>query len=156
VKLSTLEEFGLRCLLQLGRRGAEASLTLPELSRLEGISVPNAAKIMRLLRRGGLVTSTRGQAGGYNLARSPEEITVGQALNVLGGRLFDADFCERHSGLSDACTHMGDCSIRPVLRRLQDVVDDVLGRMTLQSLLGPEGDVKPHHPKGVSLPVWPS
>lgn len=155
MKLSAQEEYGLRLLLQLGRQGDGASLTLPELSRLEGISQPNTAKLMRLLRTGGFVRAARGQAGGYSLSRPCGEITVGQVLDVLGGRLFDADFCGRHSGVGSNCAHLGDCSIRPVLRRLQDVVDDVMGRMTLKDLLGSESDVRSlaHSPKAVSLPL---
>ena len=154
MKLSTQEEFGLRCLVQLGRE-AGASLTIAELAQREGISVPNVAKIMRGLRKGGLVKSTRGQAGGYTLARAPELISIGEVLATLGGRIFDAKFCERHAGIEALCMNLGDCSIRPVLRQLQDVIDQVLGRLTLQSLLGTEGQVPmpPTSPKAVALPV---
>jgi Mn-dependent DtxR family transcriptional regulator len=69
MKLSTQEEYGLRCLLQLARAGDAASLTIAEMSEREGISSPNVAKIMRILRRAGLVRSTRGKAGGYYLSR---------------------------------------------------------------------------------------
>ncbi len=154
MKLSTQEEFGLRCLVQLGRE-AGASLTIAELAQREGISVPNVAKIMRGLRKGGLVKSTRGQAGGYTLARAPEAISIGEVLARLGGRIFDAEFCERHAGIESLCMNLGDCSIRPVLRQLQDVIDQVLGRLTLQSLLGSEGQVMipTASPKAVALPV---
>ena len=69
MKLSAQEEYGLRCLLRLGMQPAQGSLTIAELSRLEGLSAPNVAKMMRLLRRGGLVLSARGKDGGYTLAR---------------------------------------------------------------------------------------
>jgi Rrf2 family protein len=133
MKFSSQEEYGLRCLVQLAR--SEESLTLNQLGEREGLSVPHVAKMMRLLRRGGLVKSTRGQAGGYTLARPAEKIAVGQVLAVLGGRLFDSHFCERHAGVEDSCTHLGDCSIRPVLRQVQDVVDRVLGTLTLKDLV---------------------
>ena len=154
MKLSTQEEFGLRCLVQLGRE-AGASLTIAELAQREGISVPNVAKIMRGLRKGSFVKSTRGQAGGYTLARAPETISIGEVLATLGGRFFDAKFCERHAGIEALCMNLGDCSIRPVLRQLQDVIDQVLGRLTLQNLLGSEGQVPmpPISPKAVALPV---
>lgn len=141
MKLSTQEEYGLRLLLQLAREGVAASLTIGELSRREGISSPNVAKIMRVLRRGGLVKSLRGQAGGYTIARPAEAISVGEALTILGGRLFDAGFCDSHAGAGASCAHLSDCSIRPVLRQVQNVLDDVLGRLTLASLLGSEREV---------------
>jgi Rrf2 family protein len=147
MKLTTQEEYGLRCLIQLGRSGT--SLTISELSALEGLSSPNVAKIMRLLRRSGFVTSTRGQAGGYLLARPASEITVGEVLDALGTRFFDQSFCVRHAGAEPSCAHLGDCSIRPVLRELQSVVDQVLGRLTLEQLLGGERDMAPT--RGVPL-----
>lgn len=141
MKFTSQEEFGLRFLLQLARR-APASLTIGELAQAEGVSVPNAAKIMRVLRTRGLVRSTRGQAGGYSLSRPPAEISVKEALTILGERLFDASFCERHAGVEALCINVGDCSIRPVLRTVQDAVDHVLERLTLTSLLLPEREVK--------------
>ena len=142
MKMSSREEYGLRCLLRVGREGSESSVTIPELARAEGISEANVAKMMRVLRRGGFVRSTRGQSGGYSLARRPEQIAVGHVLAVLGGRIFDSNFCGAHSGISSLCTHMGDCSIRSVWRLLQDAIDGVLGRMTLKDLLRNESDMR--------------
>lgn len=155
MKLSTQEEYGLRCLLQIARQGEGASLTIGELAQREGISVPNVAKIMRFLRTSGFVRSTRGQAGGYTLSRSAGEISVGEVLGTLGGRFFDADFCERHAGIEVLCMNASECSIRPVLRTLQDVVDQVLGRLTLQNLLASEQEVavRAVSPRAVALPV---
>jgi Rrf2 family protein len=141
MKFSSQEEYGLRCLLQIAKHGEGASLTIAEMSMREGISAPNVAKIMRILRRAGLVRSTRGKAGGYSLSRPPAEVPVGDVLGALGGRLFDATFCDRHSGVEDLCLNDNDCSIRPVLRVVQNAVDQVLGQLTLQSLLRPEREV---------------
>jgi Rrf2 family protein len=154
VKLTTQEEYGLRCLLRLGREGAGQSLTIAELSQQERISSPNVAKMMRVLRRAGFVLSTRGKEGGYTLSRPPDQINVGEALAALGGRFFDSRFCERHSGTVRLCTHTPDCSIRSVWRVLQDVVDGVLGRMTLKDLLGTEVEVTASvSPRAVPLPL---
>jgi Rrf2 family protein len=139
MKFSTLEEYGLRCLIQIARHGQGASLTIAQLSQLEGISTANVGKIMRLLRRGRFVKSTRGQTGGYSLALPAEELSVGEVLASLGTRLFDAKFCERNAGSVNLCAHVGDCSIRPVLRQLQDAVDEVMGRLTLAELLRGDG-----------------
>jgi Rrf2 family protein len=154
MKLSAQEEYGLRCLLRLGLDGEGASLTISELSQREGISSPNVAKLMRVLRRGGYVHSTRGKEGGYALARPPEQINLGEALAVLGGRLYDPAFCQRHSGLESLCTHMPDCSIRSVWRLVQVAVDQVLGRLTLRDLLCSEEQMSGwKSPNAVRLPV---
>ena len=141
MKLSSQEEYGLRCLLQLARGGDGGALTIAEMSEREGISAPNVAKIMRILRRAGLVRSTRGKSGGYHLARPAAEVRALDVLAALGGRLFDPGFCDRHAGVETHCLNTRDCSIRPVLRGLQDAVDQVLGELTLASLLGSESEV---------------
>lgn len=142
MKLSAQEEYGLRCLLHMAHAGKEASLSIPEISRAEGLSIPNVAKLMRLLRIGGFVVSVRGQAGGYTLARDPEEITVGSVLDALGGRFFHTQFCERHSGLGKSCAHQTDCSIRALWAQIQDLLDSVLKRTTLKDLLSSEPDMQ--------------
>jgi Rrf2 family protein len=141
MKLSAQEEYGLRCLLRIGAQGDGGSLTIPEISRAEGISPEYVAKLMRNLRRGGLVTSARGATGGYSLSRPADQITAGEALTLLGGRLFESDFCERHAGAESLCTHSIDCSLRSLWQALQTAVDQVLTRTTLKDLLCSEPEM---------------
>ena len=67
MKLSSHEEYGLRCLLRLGYEGAGGSLTLPEMSQAEGVSEAYAAKIMRILRCS--LMKTRSARGITNFSR---------------------------------------------------------------------------------------
>ena len=155
MKLSSQEEYGLRCLLRVGREGTAGSLSIPELSRAEGISEPNVAKMMRVLREGGFVISTRGLSGGNALARPADEINVGEVLATLGGRLYEPSFCDSHSGIERLCTHMPDCSIRSVWRMLQHAVDSVLGKITLTDLLVSEREMNEFRSStGATLPTY--
>jgi Rrf2 family protein len=140
MKLSAGEEYGLRCLLQIGRRQKETGggLSIPEISQMEGLSIPHVAKLMRLLRLEGFVESVRGQSGGYRLAQSADLIVVGDVLEALGGRLFSPEFCEEHAGQEALCTHSVDCSIRSLWSSVQSVIDQLLSRVTLDDLLGEE------------------
>jgi Rrf2 family protein len=156
MKLSTQEEYGLRCLLRVGRVAPEGSVTIPELARAEGMSEANVAKMMRMLRQGGFVKSTRGQSGGYALARTPEEIAVGHVLAVLGGRIFDAGFCGAHSGVSALCAHDSDCSIRLVWKTIQSAIDEVLARLSLKELLGTETEMTGWVSSKTTTPTLPS
>jgi len=136
MKFSSQEEYGLRCLLRLG--AASGPLTIPEIAQLEGISEPYAGKLLRVLRTAGLVRAERGAVGGYTLARAPETISTGEALAVLGGRLYEPKFCEEHAGAKAAekvCTHSVNCSLRSLWRTLQLVLDQVLEQTTLRDLL---------------------
>jgi len=141
MKLSSQEEYGLRCLLRIARKGDGGSLTIPEISEVEGISGHYVAKLMRILRRGGIVTSARGQAGGYALSRPANQIAVGEALAVLGGRLFESEFCQQHSGVEMMCINTVDCSIRSLWRTDQLVVDQVLSRTTLKDFIHNEHEM---------------
>ena len=155
MKLSAQEEYGLRCLLRVGREGTAGSISISELSRAEGISEPNVAKMMRVLREGGFVRSTRGQSGGYALSRPADEINVGQVLATLGGRLYEPSFCDSHSGIERLCTHMPDCSIRSVWRMLQHAVDQVLGKIRLSDLLVSEREMNEFPSStGATLPTY--
>jgi len=135
MRFTANEEYGLRCLLRIGRQGPEGSLTIPEISRGEGMSAPYVAKLLRILRQGGYVQSARGKVGGYSLSRPAEQIFLGELLDLLGGRLFEPGFCDRHSGHGDVCTNTVDCSIRSLWRAIQSVVDQLLRRMSLRDLL---------------------
>ena len=142
MKFTAQEEYGLRCLLQIGRQGRGGSLTIPEIAAAEGISVPYVAKLVRILRQGGFLKSMRGQSGGYTLARVPEQIVVGEVLAELGGRLFESEYCEQYPGSLTSCTHSVDCSIRSLWQAVQTGVDTVLSRTTLRNLLGSEEQTK--------------
>src|SRR5579871_5592806 len=123
MKFSAQEEYGLRCLLQIARLGPDGSMTIPEISRVEGLTPTHVAKLTMILRKGGFLSSTRGQTGGYTLSRPPEQIQVGDVLEALGGKLFDDQFCSRHSGPASICTHAVDCSVRSLWQVVQVAVD---------------------------------
>ncbi len=154
MKLSAQEEYGLRCMLTLARAKPGASLTIPQIAETERISAPNVAKLLRALKRGGYVVALRGQSGGYALARKANEINVGEVLACLGGRIFDAGFCGRHSSATRGCGHNSDCSVRSVWRLVQRAVDDVLSRLSLADLLVEEAGVSvPERARRLSLPI---
>jgi Rrf2 family protein len=154
MKLSAQEEYGLRCMLTLARAEPGSSLTIPQIAEAERISGPNVAKLLRALKAGGYVVALRGQSGGYALARKANEINVGEVLACLGGRIFDAGFCGRHSSATRGCGHNSDCSVRSVWRLVQRAVDDVLSRLTLADLLVEEAGVSvPERARRLSLPI---
>jgi len=135
MKLSSQEEYGLRCLIHVATLSDPGYLTINEISEEEGISAPYVAKLMRILRQSGFVRSVRGQVGGYALARPADKIIVGEVLAALGGRLFDPRFCSAHSGLEATCRKLNECSIRTLWRTVQVLVDQVLSKVTLADLV---------------------
>jgi Rrf2 family protein len=142
MKFSAQEEYGLRCLIRLGKfYKIEKGLTIPEISDSEGISQFTVAKLLRVLRLGGFLESERGQIGGYTLSKPPEKILISDVLAALGGRLFDEQFCETHTGIENICINTTDCSVRSLWKIIQNSVDQVVNNLTLKDLIRSEVDV---------------
>lgn len=134
MQLLAQEEYGLRCLLELARHDAEPR-TISQVAEAEGLSPDYAAKLLRELRRAGLVESTRGAAGGYRLARGAGAITAWDAIAALGGSLFPEDFCECHAGRLPRCVRRSDCALRAIWRAADGAVRGVLSAVTLADLV---------------------
>jgi len=141
MKLAANEEYGLRCLVRIGYAGEGGSVTIPEMSHAEGVSPAYAAKILRVLRKGGFVKAARGKEGGYTLARPAANIVIADVMDCLGGRLFESNFCESHAGQAAICTRSVDCSVRSLWRAVQVAVDHVLSKATLRDLLQNEEEM---------------
>ena len=82
-------------------------------------------------------------------------------IDELGGRFFENDFCDRHTGQMETCTHSEvDCSLRSLWKALQVAVDEVLRKTTLQDLMRDDKQmtvlVTQLAGGGFSLPVKPA
>lgn len=134
MQLLAQEEYGLRCLLQVAAHQGAGPLTIPEIAEAEGLSAEYTGKLMRALRQGGLVQSTRGPGGGYRLVRPAHEITPWDVIQALGGPFFKDDFCDSHPGQLRDCIHSMDCSVRVLWRRVEGAVRSVLESVSLADL----------------------
>src|SRR5262249_56432287 len=94
------------------------------------------ARFLILPGRSGFTAGVGERRGGSCVPAPADQIVVGEVLAALGGRLFEADFCDRHSGAEKICTHTVDCSVRSLWQTVQNSVDQVLSKMTLRELLG--------------------
>jgi Rrf2 family protein len=142
MRLSAQDEYGLRCLSQMVRAEPGSSVRISEIAEREGLSTAQVAKFMRLLREAGLVTSVRGQQGGYRLARRADEIRLSEVVEMTGERLFSAAFCDRHAGCGSRCVHLDDCSIRALWSALDRVVLTFLDGRKLSDLRCSERNLK--------------
>lgn len=145
MKITSQEEFGLRCLMRLAGAAAEGrSLTIPEIAASEAMSSPYVAKLLSVLRQGRLIESVRGRAGGYRLAGPAADFTLGAVLLVLGEPLFeDSTWCQQHAGseANGLCVHHGACTLRGLWHTLEQWMRKALDRITLADLLHNEGQI---------------
>ncbi len=138
MKLTSHEEYGMRCLIRLGRQGLGGKLTIPLIGMMEGISEAYVGQLLRTLRRGGFVMAAPG-AGGYTLTLLPCQIVLCDVIAILGGRLFtELSFCQAHSGQRTSCVSAANGSLRILWCAVQAGVDDVLSKITLEDLFRDE------------------
>ena len=153
MKITSLEEYGLRCVLTLAMETRKGPLTVGEIAAREGLSVPHVAKLMTVLREAGLVESVRGRSGGYVLSRTPASISVEEVLGALGEPLFTSAYCEGHPGTLDVCAHHGGCSIRSVWQVIGEMVHGALRNISLADLCAQEARIAEalmeHAPSGL-------
>lgn len=142
MKISAQEEYGLRILLRIAKNANGDGLTINEISELENMSTANTAKILRILRMESFVESTRGNTGGYALAKPATEIKLGAVLQSLGGNIYDEQFCDNFKGVGKLCNNSIDCTIRSLWQLIQLSVDKVVAPMTLAELISPEEEFK--------------
>jgi Rrf2 family protein len=138
MKISSQEEYGLRCLMQVARDSGDSPLPISEIAMQEGLSVEYVGKLLMKLRKGGLVDSVRGKAGGYVLARPPAEISLKLVLDVLSEPIYDPAYCERFSGTETTCVHVGECGIRPIWSIVNRFLADALAGVTIADLIESE------------------
>ena len=108
VKVSTRGDYASRALLSLALHEEEGGPTsVRDIAERTGLPQPYLEQILLALKGAGLVRSKRGVGGGYVLARSPEEITLGEIVSAVDGPIVVGDFGRPHEG--GACDHEGQC-----------------------------------------------
>ncbi|MCS6887424.1 Rrf2 family transcriptional regulator [Chloroflexus sp.] len=91
MRISSKGDYGLRALFDLAQHYGEGPIQSEAIASRQGIPVNYLNQLLITLRRAGLVESLRGPQGGHLLARSPESITLLEALTVLEGPILPAE-----------------------------------------------------------------
>ena len=144
---TTKAEYGVRLLVELGRQTATdppRPTSLKAIAEAEGLPLAYLERIVALLRRAGLVDSTRGAHGGYRLARPAEEISMDEAILALEGTIapmncFVDDVEGGPAGSKVLCSHEradGErCATKLLWTRVQGGVMERLAGTTLAELV---------------------
>ena len=106
MKISTKGRYALRLMIDLAQHDAAGYIPLRDISKRQEVSAKYLEQIVVQLSRAGLVTSTRGAQGGYQLARHPSEYTVGEILRITEGSLAPVA-CLAHDPVE--CPRAEDC-----------------------------------------------
>jgi Rrf2 family protein len=143
--LSTKGDYATRALLELAVAENAEAISVHRLAQRTGISQKYLEQIMMRLREAGLVRSRRGVNGGYDLAREPSGISVGEVVRLMDGPLAPSP-CASQSA-HEACpqyrcpTEEG-CVLRGLWTEVRDAISDVLDRTTFEELAARQRNAK--------------
>jgi Rrf2 family transcriptional regulator, cysteine metabolism repressor len=141
---TTKAEYGVRLLVELGRARAEGGISTPvslkAIAERDNLPLAYLERIVALLRRAGLVESTRGAHGGYRVARDPATIHMDEAVLALEGAVAPMScFVDDTEEGRVLCSHLVDhghgCATKLLWTRVQGGVIKALAQTTLAELV---------------------
>src|SRR5215210_7216034 len=142
---STKAEYGVRLMVELGRRAGSTSVGVAEPVALSAVAESEMLPLSYLehlvakLRQAGLVSSVRGAHGGYRLARSASEIEMLEVVQALEGPISPMECFEIDREGRVLCSHETDgdraCATKLLWTRVQGGITRALSGTTLADLV---------------------
>ena len=130
LRISKLTDYGTVVLAHLAANSS-AVCSAADVAGATGIAAPTVSKLLKSLGRAGLVASTRGANGGYQLARSPADISAADVIDALEGPVSITE-CSAGDSL---CQHEDSCSVGTSWQRINTAIRRALEDVSLNDLL---------------------
>jgi Rrf2 family protein len=121
-------------MVQLGRHYGAGPASLAEIAADEDLPRAYLEQLVTSLRDAGLVISTRGARGGYELTAPPASIHMGQVLRALEGPITPM-ICASDEPDHLACARSTRCTVNLLWVRVHDAIADTLDALTLADLV---------------------
>jgi Rrf2 family cysteine metabolism transcriptional repressor len=137
VAFSTKGEYGVRLMVQLGRRHGTGPASLAEMAADEDLPRAYLEQLVMSLRDAGLVASTRGAHGGYELTRAPQDIRMSEVLRALEGPIAPMLCATDDPEHALTCDRSSRCTVNVLWVRVRDAISGALESMTLADLVPP-------------------
>ena len=111
MKISTKGRYALRMLLDLAEHQQCGYIALKDIAERQNISKKYVEQIIPVFNNSDILKTSRGAQGGYRLAKSPDQYTLGEILRLTEGSLAPILCAEQEPA---ECTRSEDCALRPV------------------------------------------
>ena len=134
MRLSLRGEYALRALLVLGLNYDQPLVRIQSISDQQNIPKRFLEQILNDLKSVGFVKSQRGVAGGYRLAKPPEEITLAAVVRHIEGALAPVSCVSEQFYEKCSCPDESRCAIRSAMKEVRDAVVRVAERVTIAEL----------------------
>ena len=132
--ISTKGRYALRVLIDMAEHQTEGYLPLKEVARRQDISEKYLESIIKTLVKSG-VTGVRGKGGGYRLGRPPEQINVGDVLQMEEGPLAPVSCLDAGE---PACPRMSMCRTLGFWQGLDELISNYVHSYTIADLVRPD------------------
>jgi Rrf2 family protein len=132
MKISTKGRYALRMLIELALHQQEGYVSLKDISERQNISKKYLEQIVPMLNKSGILRTNRGNRGGYMLAKSPEECTVGEVLRATEGNLAPVSCLDFES---NDCPRAASCATLFVWEGLNRAIREYLDSISIQDIL---------------------
>ncbi len=139
IRLTNLADYAV-VVMAAAAREPSAKLSAARVSDLTMIPAPTVAKLMGTLARGGLLTASRGAAGGFTLARGPDLISVAEIVEAVDGPIALTSCV---GGDVQDCAMEGHCAIRGHWPPINQAVRAALAAVSLADLVKPAAAAAP-------------
>ncbi len=133
IRLSRLADYGMILMTHIAS-SPEPLHTAHAVAAATHVPEPTAAKILKALSRSELLDSHRGAGGGYELARSPHDITTAEIIAALDGPIALTECLDAHTG---PCVLETFCPTRGSLYKINQAIHRALDDITLADLVSP-------------------
>ena len=134
MKLSLRGEYALRAMLVLGLNYEQPVVRIQAISDQQNIPKRFLEQILNDLKSGGFVQSKRGMAGGYRLARKPEQISVASIVRHIEGALAPVSCVSEKFYEKCSCPDESRCAIRSVMKEVREAIVGIAERVTVAEL----------------------
>src|SRR5438477_9732759 len=134
MKLSLRGEYALRALLVLGLNYDLPVVRIQAISDQQNIPKRFLEQILNDLKSANLVQSKRGVAGGYRLAKRPEEISLAAVIRHIEGALAPVSCVSERFYEKCSCPDESRCAIRSVMKEIRQAVVQIAERVTIAEL----------------------
>lgn len=132
-------------MVQLGAHHGRGPASLAEIAQEEDLPRAYLEQLVMSLRDAGLVTSTRGAHGGYELSRDPALIRMSAVLRALEGPLAPMVCASEDPEHATTCDRSARCTVSVLWVRIRDAIAATLDSMTLAELV-PKTPFAESHP----------
>ena len=134
MRLSLRGEYALRAMLVLGLNYEQPVVRIQTISDQQNIPKRFLEQILNDLKSGGFVQSKRGMAGGYRLARKPDQISVASIVRHIEGALAPVSCVSEKFYEKCSCPDESRCAIRSVMKEVREAIVSIAERVTVAEL----------------------